>query len=320
MLVSVAIITYNSSKTVLETLDSTLKQSYGSKNIELIISDDASSDNTVEIVNKWIASHKDFFHKVIFIQNSINRGVSANINTAWKAVSSEWVKSIAGDDLLHERCIELNVKYIKDNSDCKILFSKMQMFGRFNHIIPTPYNARLFDKNSKQQYNWLRTFSFNMAPSAFISHKLLEEVGYANETYRMIEDLPLWLKITKAGHKLYYTDVVTVYYRIDDSISVPKDKYINELFLKDLLNIYIDNRTSFIKEPFINMVIVEKIINYKLTLFISKMTNNNPSACTMLASNTIRLLQPLHAVCRVSTVTKKVLTQKAFKSSIIKFL
>ena len=51
-LVSVVIITYNSEKTIIETLESIKNQTY--KNIELIISDDFSKDNTVEICKQCI--------------------------------------------------------------------------------------------------------------------------------------------------------------------------------------------------------------------------------------------------------------------------
>ena len=51
-LVSVVVITYNSSQTVVETLDSIKTQTY--QNIELIVSDDCSSDNTVEVVQNGI--------------------------------------------------------------------------------------------------------------------------------------------------------------------------------------------------------------------------------------------------------------------------
>ena len=51
-LVSICVITYNSSKTVVETLESIKNQSYS--NIELVVSDDCSPDNTVELVQQWL--------------------------------------------------------------------------------------------------------------------------------------------------------------------------------------------------------------------------------------------------------------------------
>lgn len=305
MLVSVAVITYNSSKTVIETLESILKQSYGSKNIELIISDDASRDDTVEIVSKWIASHKDFFYEVIFIKNSINLGVSGNVNATWKAVSSEWVKSIAGDDILHTNCVELNVEYVKQNTDCKILFSKMQTFGRSNNIIPTLYDINFFNRSSYNQYNWLRTFSFNIAPSSFINTSLLKEVDYADESYRMIEDLPLWLKITKSGYKLHFLNSITVYYRIGESVSLSNVNYINKTLIKDLINIYSEHQESFRKNPLVEWITIEKILSYKLTLLVSNLSNNKKGMITNIGEHFLRLLRPAHSARKIVIMIKQ---------------
>ena len=59
VLVSVCVITYNSEITVLETLDSIYAQTY--PRLELIISDDCSSDQTVDICQKWLSKYKNSF-------------------------------------------------------------------------------------------------------------------------------------------------------------------------------------------------------------------------------------------------------------------
>ena len=51
-LVSVVVISYNSAATIIETLDSVKNQNYS--NIQLVVADDASSDNTVELVRDWM--------------------------------------------------------------------------------------------------------------------------------------------------------------------------------------------------------------------------------------------------------------------------
>lgn len=307
MKVSIAVITYNSASTVIDTLDSIVKQDYGSENIELIISDDASTDDTVEVIEGWIESHKRDFYKILFIKNPTNLGVSGNINTAWKKASCKWVKSIAGDDLLDKKCIELNVEYVKRHSDCKILFSKIQSFGRSNDVTPTQYNIRFFKKDSKQQYNWLRGFSFNIAPSSFINIDVLKQVGYADERYRMIEDLPLWLKITKAGHTLHFLDAITVYYRVDESITMSQERYINVGFTKDLISVYQDSRGSFLKHPFTEWLMLERILQYKLMLLASRISENKPGTTTRLSFQAMRLLRPAHALRKVSTIITQII-------------
>lgn len=305
MLVSVAVITYNSSNTIIETLNSILNQSYGSSNIELIISDDASTDNTVEVIDKWLDDYRGNFHNVIFIKNSVNLGVSSNINTAWKSVSSEWVKSIAGDDLLHISCIKLNVSYVKKNPDCRILFSKMQLFGASNYIYPDNETIKFFKYDSKDQYNWLRTHSFSLTPSSFINLNILKEVGYADEKYRMIEDLPLWLKITKSGHKFEFINKITVYYRVHESISYSEKNYINESMVQDLILIFSEHREGLLYNPFIELLILERILQYKLMLRISSLTNNTPGKTTKLSSMFMKIIRPAHLIRKIITLSRK---------------
>ena len=74
-LVSIVVITYNSSEYVCETLESAKAQSY--QNIELIVSDDASTDNTVPIVTKWIRENKSRFVCVEIVTSPSNTGITA---------------------------------------------------------------------------------------------------------------------------------------------------------------------------------------------------------------------------------------------------
>ena len=103
-LVSVAVITYNSSKYVLDTLESIKAQTY--KNIELIISDDSSTDNTMQLCKDWCDQNKDRFVRIQVIEPEKNTGVAANCNRAEAACEGDWVKLIAGDDMLLPDCIE----------------------------------------------------------------------------------------------------------------------------------------------------------------------------------------------------------------------
>ena len=81
-LVSVCIITYNSSNFILDTLESVKVQTY--KDIELIISDDGSKDNTVEVCRKWLMLNKKRFVNIVLLVSEQNLGISANYNRAIK--------------------------------------------------------------------------------------------------------------------------------------------------------------------------------------------------------------------------------------------
>ena len=103
-LVSIVVITYNSSKYVLETLESIKAQTY--QNIELIISDDCSTDNTFEICKEWLLINKSRFKKAELVTTSRNGGIAANVNNAIKYCKGTWIKNIAGDDILFNTCID----------------------------------------------------------------------------------------------------------------------------------------------------------------------------------------------------------------------
>jgi alpha-1,3-rhamnosyltransferase len=71
----------------LETLDSIKAQTYD--NIELIISDDYSSDNTVDICREWLSKHKDSFVSVKLITSDKNTGIAPNANRGWYQARGE---------------------------------------------------------------------------------------------------------------------------------------------------------------------------------------------------------------------------------------
>ena len=82
-LVSVPVVTYNSANTILETLESIKAQTY--PNIELIISDDCSTDNTIELCLEWLELYKERFTRTEVLTVEKNTGVSANVNRCWNA-------------------------------------------------------------------------------------------------------------------------------------------------------------------------------------------------------------------------------------------
>lgn len=292
MKISIAIISYNSTETIIETLNSILDQDYGSCNLELIISDDMSQDDSVDKAKKWLKINKKYFHDVKVISNKTNKGVSSNCNVAWRACTNAWVKSIAADDILKPKCLSSNVEYIMKNPKCQIIFSYMEWFGNINNrITPSAYDLDFFNLNSTEQYQYLKYFSFNIAPSSFIKCSLLENIGYADEKYKLFEDLPLWLKITSSGIRLHFNADVTVKYRISESISKSKSKFINLNFIDDciLLN------KEYKKEGFFSLKFIlknEELLILNLKKAIASFSENKKTTTTTLFSKLIWLIVP----------------------------
>src|SRR5215213_614705 len=106
-LISIIVITYNSESYVIETLESAKNQTY--ENIELIITDDGSTDETISLCQQWLTKNRHRFVRSEMITVEKNTGIPANCNRGVRAANGEWVKIIAGDDILDEKCIQLNV-------------------------------------------------------------------------------------------------------------------------------------------------------------------------------------------------------------------
>lgn len=218
LLVSVPVITYNSSKFVLETLESIKAQTY--QKIELIISDDCSTDNTVELCRKWVEENKERFVRTQIITSELNTGVSANLNRAEAACQGEWVKGIAGDDLLMPNCIVDCVEYaLEKNANC--IFGKIEAFGEnqeYAQYLTDTFSERndyMSTLTNEALYDMIVNGDTPPAPAFFYRRKFFIDNNITNDDrIPMIEDLPKWLNILKTGTKIDFFDHVVVKYRL----------------------------------------------------------------------------------------------------------
>lgn len=236
-LVSIAVITYNSSKTIVETLDSICNQTYPS--LELIVSDDGSSDNTVDECKVWIATHKDRFVRVEILTVEKNTGTSANLNRAELACKGEWVKSIAGDDLLLPNCIQDFMDYAHTHPEALVIIGQTQIIGGDEKYRILFYELRkesfkqLSQMSHDELYEHVMENNNISAPAVIFSKTLLEKYGKLNdEKIVFIEDWPRWMKLLRDGIYPHFLDKEVVVYRLGgvstsstwDSLPLFKDK------------------------------------------------------------------------------------------------
>ena len=219
-LISIIVITYNSAAYVVETLESIKAQGY--EHIELLISDDFSTDLTVKICEEWLESNGDCFVNTQIIGAVKNSGIPGNCNKGLKAARGEWIKIIAGDDALFPDAIEKAVSFISKHKDARMFASSscyfQDAFLQQNLVQVRDDSTKPFYKASPQrQYFLLLRSNYIHAGTVFLQRSLIHEVGGFVEKYNFLEDHPLWLKITKAGEKFYYMPEVTLKYRLHGS-------------------------------------------------------------------------------------------------------
>lgn len=282
--VSIIVISYNSEKTILETLNSILLQTY--KNIEVIVSDDRSNDKTLEIIENWIKKNSI---QIKLIKSDKNNGVSKNINYGLKVSEGEWIKIIAADDILLPDCLEKNIKFIEKNPDVNICFSKSELFGDcLKETMISPKNIEDFYLSPKEQNNSLKSKCFVPAPTSFIKREIFNKYGFFDERVPMIEDWPYWLKITSLGEKLYFLDEVTVKYRVGETLSQHQNKIVSEKGFKSKKLIY----KYYLKDN-INFILKwHYLLNFFITSIVVKLFNNTPNKISKGILKYSKILDP----------------------------
>ncbi|MGM0945457.1 MAG: glycosyltransferase family 2 protein [Bacteroidota bacterium] len=240
-LVSIIVITYNSSKYVLETLESAKAQTY--RNIELIISDDGSKDDTVEICKNWLDKNQSRFIRTELIKVDQNTGTSGNCNRGVKAGTGEWIKIIAGDDVFTKDCISLNLDFVQSNKDIKVVHSNSRhyynTFHEMNFLKENFLGVNYFRSEkitALEQYRILLRHHVVNTPTLFISLKALLEIGLFDESIKLIEDWPLVLNLTNKGNKIHYLDINTILYRVHEKSVYNSNK--NHAFFLDKKLVY----------------------------------------------------------------------------------
>jgi glycosyltransferase involved in cell wall biosynthesis len=119
MKVSIIVRTYNRAYILAEALESALKQSF--TDFEIIVVDDASSDNTEEVVRKF---HDD---RIELIRHSQNKGVAAANNTGVQAAQGEFIAWLDSDDTWKPDKIDRQVKFLASHPEVDAVFSDVEI-------------------------------------------------------------------------------------------------------------------------------------------------------------------------------------------------
>jgi len=119
-LVTIALFAYNSEKYIAEAIEGVLSQDYTP--LEVILSDDASTDATFSIIQQYVAQYVGP-HKIIARKNEINQGLCQHINTVWSLVGGEWLVVAAGDDISVSDRVSQIMRHIEENPEIQLIAS-----------------------------------------------------------------------------------------------------------------------------------------------------------------------------------------------------
>jgi len=174
-LISIVIPVFNAGKTLQSTIESVLNQSY--KNIELIIVDGESVDNTNEIINQYNKNINIFIcEKDNGIYDAMNKGIVA--------ASGDWLLFLGGDDVLYDS--EILASIFNDSNFDKVDFL---------------YGDVLFKSNSLKyggEKDYPTLLDSNICHQSIFYHKkIFETIGQYNLRYQVLADFDMNIRVFK---------------------------------------------------------------------------------------------------------------------------
>ncbi|AXT19383.1 glycosyltransferase [Flavobacteriaceae bacterium AU392] len=211
-LVTVICLSYNHEKYVIEALNSISKQNYDA--IEIIIVDDASTDNTASLIKKWTINNS-----AIFIQNKNNLGNTKSFNNALKLAKGNFIVDFAADDILLPDFIKSGVETFASSShkNLGVVFSNLEFIndqgGHIKYMYPITKTGHAKKKPyTGNVYKHLLYGYFISAPSMLIKKDVFNKLEGYDENL-LYEDLDFWFRSSRLFN-YDYTDKVLVKKRI----------------------------------------------------------------------------------------------------------
>lgn len=211
-LVSIIVLNYNNSNWVIATLNSIKAQTY--QNIELIIIDDCSTDNSPELITEWLNSYNGKFE---FIKHPVNKGVCAATNSGLSKAKGSFISYIATDDIFLPEKTALQIDYFLNSpKDVGMIYSDAYLiqedgssyYGwfiqRYRQDFSNPPSGWLFEE--------LAIRNFIPAMSVMVRSEVFQKIGKFDERLSF-EDYDMWLRLSKV-YKIFYMPTPLVKYRI----------------------------------------------------------------------------------------------------------
>jgi glycosyltransferase involved in cell wall biosynthesis len=238
--ISVCIPTYNGEDYIGESIESVLSQTY--PNFELVITDDCSTDRTLDIIKKNIDS------RIRSLKNERNLGAEGNSNKVLSEARGKYIKVLHHDDLLYPSCLESQIEILEapenkdvvlvccgrdiiDEKDRKILQRRFKgKSGKFPGI-------QIIKKTVQSGTNLIGEPS-----SVLFRSDVLRKTGGFDHTIPYLTDLDLWCRMLLHGDIYISSDVLCAFRVSSTSLSVAIGHSQKKDFNKFVDRLYEDKR------------------------------------------------------------------------------
>ena len=239
-LVSILIPTYNRPAYFEIALESALKQTY--KNIEIIITDDSTNDQTYNCIQPYLKKHNNIF----YYKNPTVIGGSHNFINAYEKSNGDYINFLMDDDVFHPYKIEKMLSYFLEDYTNKItLVTSYRSFIDENgdSIPDTIHNQRKFQQTTEldgkeagssiiAEFNWIG----EPTTPLFRKRDLTQSFGvFSSRLYRSGVDIAAWLHLLSKGNLIYIPEPLSQLRLHTQNISKSPQMIVNAL--QDLMHL-----------------------------------------------------------------------------------
>jgi len=217
MKISVYITSYNKGKYLSEAIESVLQQTL--KPYEIIIVDDASSDNSQDIIKSYANTYSELITPIF---NEKNFGVSYCRNKALESITGDLVTYLDGDDYYYLNKLENESKYLINNKQFQAVYSNFNYIdasggalGKFSEDLDKPVEGNIFLDTFVRKYN---VSSGNNYIYEMFYKTCLENFSLYDENINLWEDWDFRIRMSKMFRYGYCSKVNSVYRQLPDSL------------------------------------------------------------------------------------------------------
>ena len=205
--VSILVPVYNVGSFIVRCAESLFRQTY--KNIEYIFVDDASPDNSIELLRQVIKKYPERKDDVTILTHSVNRGLSAARNTAVRAAKGNYVMHIDSDDYIALDGIERMLKYAQKKDADVVVADDIITTAKKKHR-----KKDVVDSDKKAYINQLlfRESNYRIGGKLLRRSLLLQNALFSVEHISMGEDYVLYPRIVYYAKNIVKLDYAFYYY------------------------------------------------------------------------------------------------------------
>jgi glycosyltransferase involved in cell wall biosynthesis len=268
-LISVLMPSYNHEKFIAEAIESVLNQTYSE--LELIIVDDGSIDDSVKIIKKFANSDNRIKYKSILK----NQGAALTMQDCFKMASGSLIAVISSDDVWISDKLEKQVKFLNDNKQYGAVFSLAKFIDQDGKEIITKRSEFAKSLDNKSRYQWLNFFFKHRNclchPSILIRKECFDQCGFYDARLRSIPDLDMWVRLC-FKHEIYIMNENLIKFRKhshNESVNNDANFIRNRTEYRIILQHYARNILDIetLEKIFPEYLSHIKVKNDKLTLF-----------------------------------------------------